>query len=87
MIFFQIINKGTNFAATKQLSKVWKTKIFNIESTHTAVAAATKSNQEFLSSSPYSNLFFKKQLRQSSTENILQLSIQKQPTHQQLRTQ
>ena len=55
----QIINKGTNFAATKQLSKVWKTKIFNIESTHTAVAAATKSNQEFLSSSPYSNLFLK----------------------------
>ena len=44
----QIINKGINFEATKQLSKVWiNKKIFHTETTHTAVAAVTKSNQEF----------------------------------------
>ena len=53
----QIINKGINFAATKQPRKVWKTKVLNTESTHTAVAAATKSNQEFLSSSPIVTFF------------------------------
>ena len=54
---YQIINKGINFAATKQLSKLRKTKIFNTESTHTAVAAATKSNQELYPVPPIVTFF------------------------------